>query len=445
MDYNKFMHELPHHYEQWGTTSVYLKSNEFQTILTQTQGKTTPHLLQLLNVAAQVLEPDELVCFVGSQQTPNLIATLTNQPNLQLIYNVISTEFSAPQDDSETLANTLAKFGVEDQVFLYNQDFEDFFIELRTLELPEKIGILFYDGMHDYRSHVMMLLLAKSVLAERALIVISGTGLNTTYQATWDFISSHSECQLLLDLPTKPWGNLQVLSWDANSKTEPSVEQIQEFRNASAIKILSDITVQVDVNASLNQKIAEQNQAVVQTLLESEHPIQLELGAGGRKLEGWTSIDVGENSDLSLDLTQPLPFPDHSVSQIYSSHVLEHFSYPYQLGQLLAESYRVLKLGGCFRAAVPDASIYLNGYFNPEQFDPEQYCLFKPAFHYNSPIDYVNYIAYMAGQHHHLFDRENLVAIIQKTGFREVELCQFDPSIDLAERRYESIYVRGVK
>ncbi|MDX2214081.1 MAG: methyltransferase domain-containing protein [Oculatellaceae cyanobacterium bins.114] len=449
MDYDRFMHELPHQYENWGTPSVRLISDQFQAILKQTRGKTTARVLQLLNSAAHALEANELICFIGSQQASHLIGTLLNNPTLHIIYNATPTDIDTPEDDCETLASTLAQFGVEDQVFLYRQDFEDFLLELRTLKLQEKVGILFYDGLHDYRSHLMALLLAKSVLADRALLIISGNHLRTTHQASQDFIASHPECQLLLDLSSGTedykWDNIQILSWNCDPKVSLEEGQTEFIRNSTAIKILSEITVQFDEDALQAQQIAERNETVITALLKSKEPIQLELGAGGRTLKGWTSIDVGGNSDLSLDLTQPLPFPDHAVSQIYSSHVLEHFYYPYQLGYLLAESYRILKPDGWFRAAVPDASIYLNGYFKPDQFDSDQYCVFKPAFHYNSPIDHINYIAYMAGQHCHLFDPENLVAIIQKAGFREVKLREFDPSIDLEERHYESIYVEGVK
>jgi predicted SAM-dependent methyltransferase len=63
----------------------------------------------------------------------------------------------------------------------------------------------------------------------------------------------------------------------------------------------------------------------------------------------------------------------------------------------LAECLRILKPGGKFSAAVPNARIFLNAYHNPDSFNPAVYCRYKPAYHYNSKIDYVNYIAYMDG------------------------------------------------
>jgi predicted SAM-dependent methyltransferase len=133
------------------------------------------------------------------------------------------------------------------------------------------------------------------------------------------------------------------------------------------------------------------------------------------------------------------------VTQIYSSHLLEHLAYPSAMLSLLAECRRVLKLGGIFSVCVPNARIYIDAYLNPEKFDPDQYCVFKPAYHYSSPIDFINYMAYMGGHHLHLFDQENLLAVLTQVGFRKVIPRNFDPAIDLQEREFESIYAIAEK
>jgi predicted SAM-dependent methyltransferase len=191
-------------------------------------------------------------------------------------------------------------------------------------------------------------------------------------------------------------------------------------------------------------RIAAKNANTVRILLQNAEPIKLELGAGGRSMEGWTGVDRDGSGALNLDLTQRLPFPKSSVDMIYSSHVLEHFTFT-ELVDLLNECKRVLKSGGIFSACVPNARIYLEAYHSPAQFDPNVFCQYRPAYTFNSKIDFVNYIAYMAGEHRYMFDEENIVAVLKRVGFAEVKQRQFDKMLDLQTRDYESIYVEARK
>lgn len=192
-------------------------------------------------------------------------------------------------------------------------------------------------------------------------------------------------------------------------------------------------------------QIAGKNRLKIEALLKGSAPILLELGAReNRGNPGWTYADLNENCDLCMDLTKQLPFPDNSVNMIYSSHLLEHFNHR-DLINFLAECHRILKRGGIFSAAVPNARIYLDGYQNPGKFDPDVFCRYQPAFHSNSKIDYVNYIAYMDGQHHYMFDEENLIAILKKECFRNARLREFDATLDIKNRDSQSLYVLAEK
>jgi len=202
---------------------------------------------------------------------------------------------------------------------------------------------------------------------------------------------------------------------------------------------------QQDAKARRNAKITTKNRQKIDALLRSHLPIKLELGAGEKRdVAGWTYVDRNENCDITLDLTQPLPFPDNSVHMIYSSHLLEHFKYG-DLVNFLKECFRILKQGGIFNAAVPNARIYLNAYHNPEGFEPDTFCLYEPAYNYNSEIDYVNYIAYMDGHHRYMFDEDNLIVILKKVCFRNVRLREFDEQIDKKGRKPLSIYALAEK
>ena len=177
--------------------------------------------------------------------------------------------------------------------------------------------------------------------------------------------------------------------------------------------------------------------------LKHNSDVKLEIGSGPHKRQGWLTLDISWDSDFYWDLMKQLPFPDESLRMIYSSHTLEHFTYK-QLVRILKDCHRVLKNGGIFSAAVPNARTYLLGYVNPKDF-PRSFLQYRAAVISETPIDFVNYIAYMDGHHRHMFDEENLVRLVREAGFSNVRLRKFDPGLDLLGRDYETIYVEAVK
>jgi predicted SAM-dependent methyltransferase len=208
---------------------------------------------------------------------------------------------------------------------------------------------------------------------------------------------------------------------------------------------LLDFVIRQYEQVKRNERIDKKNKQKIEVLLKSSSPIKLELGAGAnRGISGWTYVDLNENCELTLDLRQPLPFPNDSVDVIYSCHFLEHFGY-YDLLNILNECLRILKPGAIFSAAVPNARIYLEAYQNPVGFDPDMFCRYKPAYNYNSKIDFVNYMAYMDGHHHYMFDEENLITILKKTGFKTVIQREFDKDLDMEVRNFQTIYVQCEK
>lgn len=183
---------------------------------------------------------------------------------------------------------------------------------------------------------------------------------------------------------------------------------------------------------------------VLEQLKENEDLI-LELGAGKTKRgNGWITLDNNPFCHIVHDLRKPLPFPPNTFKTVYSSHVLEHFAH-HQLVNLLKEVLRILRVGGIFSICVPDAAIYINAYSNPGNFNADFYCRYKPAVHFYSKIDYLNYMAYMDGHHKIMFDDENLPAILKSVGFRNVSKRNFDRQMDLEKRDYESLYFNAEK
>jgi predicted SAM-dependent methyltransferase len=183
----------------------------------------------------------------------------------------------------------------------------------------------------------------------------------------------------------------------------------------------------------------------IQRLLKDTEEICLEIGSGEKRGQGqWITLDVTKGCDLYWDLTRGIPFPDESLTKIYSSHLFEHLSF--KEGQLLlAECIRTLKQDGLFSICVPDARLYIEAYMGKEDLDSTQFFRHKSAYNNLSRIDYLNYVAYMDGEHKHMFDEENMLAILKAQNFKDVHLRDFDPMLDTPDRDFESIYAEARK
>lgn len=197
-------------------------------------------------------------------------------------------------------------------------------------------------------------------------------------------------------------------------------------------------------SAAKKDQVIKQSRRKVAEMCASGLTIKLEIGSGPRPgIAGWTTLDQSSVCDINWDLEMNLPFPDGSLSEIYTSHTLEHFTRD-QIINLLQDCYRCLKPAGSLRVCVPNASIYIKAYLiNPEQFHPVD--VFQPAYQIDTPIDYINYTAYMCGLHKHMFDEDNLLVLMRKAGFDGVTLSKYDPDYDLEIRDWESIYAVASK
>lgn len=180
----------------------------------------------------------------------------------------------------------------------------------------------------------------------------------------------------------------------------------------------------------------------IKNLLNKQEYLCLEIGAGDKKGEkGWITLDRTRNCDIYWDLRNGMPFPNESIHKIYSSHLFEHLSF--NEGQkLLGECLRVLIPGGFFSICVPNAKLYIEAYLRDEELDSSK---FFGGLNNTSRIDYVNYVAYMSGEHKYMFDEENLVAILKNRSFMNVRLRSFDATLDKPERDFESIYAEAQK
>ncbi|MCG3164371.1 MAG: hypothetical protein POELPBGB_00125 [Bacteroidia bacterium] len=183
----------------------------------------------------------------------------------------------------------------------------------------------------------------------------------------------------------------------------------------------------------------------IDEIIKAGKEIKLEIGAGAKKgKNGWITLDMHEGCDIEWDLRNGIPFPDNSISKIYSSHLFEHLTFKESAG-LMKECLRVLEPEGVFSVCVPNAKLYVDAYVKDDKAFWASNSRFMPAYNGTTKMDYLNYIAYMDGHHKYMFDEENLLAVLKKNGFRNAKTRRFDPEIDLKERDHESLYAEGVK
>lgn len=264
MDYKRFLSLLPDLYDNWGQNSVRPKSNQFQQILEQVGGMTTANVMQLLNFAVDCMEHDEIYCEIGCFNGANLIGALLKHPS-QMGYAVDNfSDFDPAGESFDKLIDNLSTFSLEEQVFVCNQDWEEFLFELRTIEAENKLSVYFYNGTRDYRTQMLGLLLVKPFLADKALIVVGNSNGSAVKQANWDFIAAHPQCQLLLNLSTPEdghctfWNGIQVLVWDSKKDYNYDFKTIIEQHNKTFIQASYNWQIQFDFqNKAVDELLKE--------------------------------------------------------------------------------------------------------------------------------------------------------------------------------------------
>ena len=177
-------------------------------------------------------------------------------------------------------------------------------------------------------------------------------------------------------------------------------------------------------------------------------PFKLNLGCGSNVKPGWVNIDLFDPSaDLRLDLREPWPFPNSSVSHIYSEHAFEHLDFLDEALHFLSESMRVLQKGAIFDVGVPDTDWPLRAWGNPS----DEYWGFARSIlpeWCETNLDLVNYHFRqdkLHGEHKYAWNEETLTRSLRRSGFTHIERREFDLSLDSESRKTGTLYMRAVK
>jgi len=137
--------------------------------------------------------------------------------------------------------------------------------------------------------------------------------------------------------------------------------------------------------------------------------LRVHLGSGSVNLQGWINIDARPAKHLHLIKANFLleEFADGSLSEIYLSHVLEHFSFE-DVCKLLNIFNSKLSVNGILRISVPSFDLLVKIYLDN-----------------NCELSYIQG-ALMGGQeysynfHMSIFNEKSLKLLLKKHGFKNV-------------------------
>jgi len=147
--------------------------------------------------------------------------------------------------------------------------------------------------------------------------------------------------------------------------------------------------------------------------LDGDGPVRLNLGCGHIPLDGYVNVDM--RALPGVDVVAPvdnLPFEIDTVGEIFSAHVLEHFPQAALERQLLPYWHSLLVPGGTLRSVVPDIEAMIDQYRSGEI-----------SFENLRQVAYGGQ-EYEGDFHHTAFTPESLSALLETTGFVEIELVE---------------------
>jgi predicted SAM-dependent methyltransferase len=174
----------------------------------------------------------------------------------------------------------------------------------------------------------------------------------------------------------------------------------------------------------------------------SQNDIKLNIGCGHNRKPSWVNIDLLPDVDVSLDMREPIPFPDSSVTIVYSEHFFEHLDYPSPAKQFLKECHRILKPGGTFSVGVPDVQWALEAYVGPD--DKVFFSHWHPAW-CQTRLEHINYMFRQGTEHRFAYDFETLHHVLAETGFTNIRERTFDADLDDESRKDGTLYVAATK
>lgn len=149
--------------------------------------------------------------------------------------------------------------------------------------------------------------------------------------------------------------------------------------------------------------------------------IKLNLGSGDVRFDGFTNVDLYDNTaDIQADIAE-LPFNDNSVDEIRAFQVIEHVPY-WKSEQILKEMYRVLTPGGTARLETPDIDVIARRIIDTGEISDNT--IYNLVGEYYRPWDKERYDDWennAASIHRNPWNFKRLETVAKSVGFTQVK------------------------
>lgn len=226
MDLQRFLSELPQHYQHWGTPQACVRDPQLHP---SSGDRTAANLRQMLSWGIQCLESEEVICQFGSDSDllQQIWATDPDLPPVKLlVLPQPGTDLQTPSADLNQIPElTLAQ---------WSQQFG-----------AMGIGVVYVPQFTNYRSHLLTLFHSQPWLSSQALLITSGAKWSALKQANLDFLAVYPQACLGLNLGLTGISDIsfgqgiQILFWQGQTQPETEVQHWQIYQRISQTLIQS--------------------------------------------------------------------------------------------------------------------------------------------------------------------------------------------------------------
>jgi len=174
------------------------------------------------------------------------------------------------------------------------------------------------------------------------------------------------------------------------------------------------------------QQVIDSEIVLFQEAIENPNKKYLNLGCGGRILDGFVNVDKYYQDDrvINFDIFQ-LPFENDSADAIFCAHVLEHL--PFRHARLATREWaRVLKQDAYLYLGIPDIELIFEYFKINNDIDLFLVTLFGFQTDPDNRGDDLDYPINEGHFHKCGFTKDMIIQQLESNGFQIEELYNYD-------------------